>query len=509
MAYRRRPAATATSSSSPEPSTSTLIEAATSSTSTSFTPQHSLYSTATLAVSVSADNTAPTVAPNADSTSCRIDGITSSGIRAKRTRATASEDIDLSLCESAPVVSRVHLQPPSQLGAKRPRHGAAMHALPMSSSTAAAPLDSTTEWDYHDDPCRGSISDTHIEGSNLVSPSRAQRRSVHTPPKSTSTTTAFERPVTPCLPSTPTPTSVSLSATYPPTQHTVSIEHANTLSFTSSAIAAINADEEFARQLQEQEYSAIQPPTMHSIYNRVHDLTAALSSLREEFDDPTIDHEDPPEASDIDNCMSNTSDADSDDLSSVHDVDSSAFDLDHTDELDDESGADEEYQGGWQYLSDTLNSERIQPISSYYGMASDALNSRSSRSARLRRGYSRQMADLGSWMASSPRNYLRDDELDSTYEGLLALSEQIGSVVSKGTPAEVIVAIPTRTYSSGSPTHRNDIPRCAICLEDYCDEDVIKTLPGCGHEMHGSCVSNWLLNSKLCPICRSDITTAL
>ncbi|KAJ1343887.1 hypothetical protein BSLG_001548 [Batrachochytrium salamandrivorans] len=468
MAYRRRPAATATSSSSPEPSTSTLIEAATSSTSTSFTPQHSLYSTATLAVSVSADNTAPTVAPNADSTSCRIDGITSSGIRAKRTRATASEDIDLSLCESAPVVSRVHLQPPSQLGAKRPRHGAAMHALPMSSSTAAAPLDSTTEWDYHDDPCRGSISDTHIEGSNLVSPSRAQRRSVHTPPKSTSTTTAFERPVTPCLPSTPTPTSVSLSATYPPTQHTVSIEHANTLSFTSSAIAAINADEEFARQLQEQEYT-----------------------------------------SDIDNCMSNTSDADSDDLSSVHDVDSSAFDLDHTDELDDESGADEEYQGGWQYLSDTLNSERIQPISSYYGMASDALNSRSSRSARLRRGYSRQMADLGSWMASSPRNYLRDDELDSTYEGLLALSEQIGSVVSKGTPAEVIVAIPTRTYSSGSPTHRNDIPRCAICLEDYCDEDAIKTLPGCGHEMHGSCVSNWLLNSKLCPICRSDITTAL
>lgn len=49
-----------------------------------------------------------------------------------------------------------------------------------------------------------------------------------------------------------------------------------------------------------------------------------------------------------------------------------------------------------------------------------------------------------------------------------------------------------------------DIPVCAICLDEFAEGDVLKTLP-CGHAYHDVCISPWLEGkSGLCPNCRVD-----
>ncbi|KAI8988655.1 hypothetical protein BDB01DRAFT_888495 [Pilobolus umbonatus] len=46
---------------------------------------------------------------------------------------------------------------------------------------------------------------------------------------------------------------------------------------------------------------------------------------------------------------------------------------------------------------------------------------------------------------------------------------------------------------------------CAICLEDYVENDQIRVLP-CKHEFHAKCVDAWLTShKKFCPICKYDI----
>ncbi|KAI9618546.1 hypothetical protein H4Q26_012367 [Puccinia striiformis f. sp. tritici PST-130] len=45
--------------------------------------------------------------------------------------------------------------------------------------------------------------------------------------------------------------------------------------------------------------------------------------------------------------------------------------------------------------------------------------------------------------------------------------------------------------------------RCAICLAEWGDQDVIKTWPECAHNFHEGCVSPWRDLHSTCPICRT------
>ncbi|KAJ3300508.1 hypothetical protein HK104_011014 [Borealophlyctis nickersoniae] len=57
---------------------------------------------------------------------------------------------------------------------------------------------------------------------------------------------------------------------------------------------------------------------------------------------------------------------------------------------------------------------------------------------------------LGGNVASNPGNYMDDDEMDMSYESLLALSERIGDAKPKGLPQNVIRSLPVQKYKAGS-----------------------------------------------------------
>ncbi|KAG8744047.1 hypothetical protein FRC10_010936 [Ceratobasidium sp. 414] len=87
---------------------------------------------------------------------------------------------------------------------------------------------------------------------------------------------------------------------------------------------------------------------------------------------------------------------------------------------------------------------------------------------------------------TSGGDFLRDDEFDDSYEGLLRLAARIGDAKPRGTPAEVIQAMPTGSYAS-CPGAKAET-RCPICLDDYEQEDIVALIKGCSHWFHKECV---------------------
>ncbi|KAI9011495.1 hypothetical protein BC832DRAFT_550856 [Gaertneriomyces semiglobifer] len=61
----------------------------------------------------------------------------------------------------------------------------------------------------------------------------------------------------------------------------------------------------------------------------------------------------------------------------------------------------------------------------------------------------------------------------------------------------------TRTVNvPGAPTSET----CAICLGDFMDGEIIRTLP-CAHYFHSECIDPWLMEqSTCCPLCKEDCT---
>nr|XP_032661186.1 RING finger protein 150 isoform X2 [Chelonoidis abingdonii] len=53
-----------------------------------------------------------------------------------------------------------------------------------------------------------------------------------------------------------------------------------------------------------------------------------------------------------------------------------------------------------------------------------------------------------------------------------------------------------------------DFDNCAVCIEGYKPNDVVRILP-CRHLFHKSCVDPWLLDHRTCPMCKMNILKAL
>uniref|UniRef100_A0A7S3CZ99 RING-type domain-containing protein n=1 Tax=Palpitomonas bilix TaxID=652834 RepID=A0A7S3CZ99_9EUKA len=49
------------------------------------------------------------------------------------------------------------------------------------------------------------------------------------------------------------------------------------------------------------------------------------------------------------------------------------------------------------------------------------------------------------------------------------------------------------------------LPPCAICLEEYEQQDVITCLHTCLHAFHLSCCSRWLELHAFCPLCKCEV----
>ncbi|KAK7321227.1 hypothetical protein VNO77_31653 [Canavalia gladiata] len=46
---------------------------------------------------------------------------------------------------------------------------------------------------------------------------------------------------------------------------------------------------------------------------------------------------------------------------------------------------------------------------------------------------------------------------------------------------------------------------CAVCLNEFRDDETLRLIPKCSHVFHPDCIDAWLLNHSTCPVCRANL----
>lgn len=75
-----------------------------------------------------------------------------------------------------------------------------------------------------------------------------------------------------------------------------------------------------------------------------------------------------------------------------------------------------------------------------------------------------------------------------------------------GLDATVIETFPTFLYSEVKGLKiGKEVLECAVCLNEFEDEETLRLLPKCNHVFHPECIDAWLTSHTTCPVCRANL----
>lgn len=76
----------------------------------------------------------------------------------------------------------------------------------------------------------------------------------------------------------------------------------------------------------------------------------------------------------------------------------------------------------------------------------------------------------------------------------------------RGLDRAVIDSFPTFVYSSvkGIKIGKGAL-ECAVCLNEFEEEDTLRLIPKCDHVFHPDCIDAWLEKHTTCPVCRAQL----
>lgn len=87
-----------------------------------------------------------------------------------------------------------------------------------------------------------------------------------------------------------------------------------------------------------------------------------------------------------------------------------------------------------------------------------------------------------------------------------ALSLRRRAAASRGLSEEVITTFPTMAYSEVKDLKiGKGALECAVCLNEFEDDETLRLLPKCDHVFHPECIDLWLTSHVTCPVCRADL----
>lgn len=87
---------------------------------------------------------------------------------------------------------------------------------------------------------------------------------------------------------------------------------------------------------------------------------------------------------------------------------------------------------------------------------------------------------------------------------------QTHSESNNGLNQEIIDTFPTFLYSNvkGLKIGKGTLA-CAVCLNEFEDEETLRLIPDCNHVFHPSCIDVWLASHSTCPLCRANLVPRL
>ncbi|KAL6345302.1 hypothetical protein AAG906_015785 [Vitis piasezkii] len=79
--------------------------------------------------------------------------------------------------------------------------------------------------------------------------------------------------------------------------------------------------------------------------------------------------------------------------------------------------------------------------------------------------------------------------------------------IARGLNSSDIERFPTFVYSAVKAHKiRKEGLECAVCLNEFEDDETLRLLPKCNHVFHSDCIDLWLAFHVTCPVCRANLT---
>ncbi|KFK37923.1 hypothetical protein AALP_AA3G048000 [Arabis alpina] len=80
------------------------------------------------------------------------------------------------------------------------------------------------------------------------------------------------------------------------------------------------------------------------------------------------------------------------------------------------------------------------------------------------------------------------------------------NTAARGLDASVVETFPTFVYSEVKTQKLGKgVLECAICLNEFEDDETLRLLPKCDHVFHPHCIGAWLEAHVTCPVCRANL----
>lgn len=76
----------------------------------------------------------------------------------------------------------------------------------------------------------------------------------------------------------------------------------------------------------------------------------------------------------------------------------------------------------------------------------------------------------------------------------------------RGLDDAVIRLIPLIQYRTEGNREEKTFSECAVCLNEFQEDERLRIIPNCSHVFHIDCIDVWLQNNANCPLCRTSIS---
>ncbi|CAN4111175.1 unnamed protein product [Withania somnifera] len=102
------------------------------------------------------------------------------------------------------------------------------------------------------------------------------------------------------------------------------------------------------------------------------------------------------------------------------------------------------------------------------------------------------------------RHCTQSTALTSSVRRELSMRRRAAAV--RGLDASVIETFPTFTYAEVKD-HQigKGALECAVCLNEFEDDETLRLVPKCDHVFHPECIDAWLESHDTCPVCRANL----
>ncbi|KAI4364573.1 hypothetical protein MLD38_020647 [Melastoma candidum] len=80
------------------------------------------------------------------------------------------------------------------------------------------------------------------------------------------------------------------------------------------------------------------------------------------------------------------------------------------------------------------------------------------------------------------------------------------AAASRGLDPAVVATFPTFVYANvkGLKLGKGAL-ECAVCLNEFEDDETLRLIPKCDHVFHPDCIDAWLASHVTCPVCRANL----